>query len=82
MVLVVEARNAFHQVALGTAIVLNIVLTLLVLLASPWIVTKMGATGQRIVSKVMGLITAVIGVQFIINGSTKVVVDILKSARV
>jgi MarC family membrane protein len=82
MVLVGQARDAFHQVALATAIVLNIVLTLLVLLASPWIVKKMGATGQRIVAKVMGLITAVIGIQFIINGSTKVVVDILKSARV
>lgn len=82
MVLVGQARDPFHQVALGTAIVLNIVLTLVVLLASPWIVTKMGATGQRIVAKVMGLITAVIGVQFIINGSTKVVVDILKSSRI
>jgi len=82
MVLVGQARDTFHQVALGTAIVVNIVLTLLILLASPWIVKKMGATGQRIVAKVMGLITAVVGVQFIINGSTKVVVDILKSARI
>ncbi len=82
MVLVGQARDPFHQVALGTAIVLNIVLTLLILLASPWIVKKMGATGQRIVAKVMGLITAVVGVQFIINGSTKVVVDILKSAKI
>jgi multiple antibiotic resistance protein len=81
MVLVGQARDGFHRIALGAAITLNIVLTLLILLASPWIVRKLGATGQRIVAKVMGLITAVIGVQFIINGTTTVVVEILKSAK-
>jgi multiple antibiotic resistance protein len=81
MVLVGQARDTFHRVALAGAITLNIVLTLFVLLLSPWIVRKMGATGQRIVAKVMGLITAVIGVQFIINGSTTVVTEILKSVK-
>lgn len=82
MVLVGQAQDGIHRAALGVAILLNIVLTLLVLLASPWIVKKMGATGQRIVAKVMGLITAVIGVQFIIDGATTIVVGILKSARI
>jgi multiple antibiotic resistance protein len=81
MVLVGQARDTFHRVALAGAITLNIVLTLFVLLASPWIVRKMGATGQRIVAKIMGLITAVVGVQFIIDGSTTVVMQILKSAK-
>ena len=81
MVLVGQARDTFHRVALGGAIALNIVLTLLVLLVSPWIVRKMGATGQRIVAKIMGLITAVIGVQFIINGSTTVVMEILRASK-
>ena len=81
MVLVGQARDTFHRVALAGAITINIILTLLVLLTSPWIVRKMGATGQRIVAKVMGLITAVVGVQFIINGSTAVVMEILKSAK-
>ena len=43
--------------------------------------TKIGRTGQRIVAKIMGLITCVMGVQFIINGITPVAVQILKSAR-
>jgi multiple antibiotic resistance protein len=81
MVLVGQARDTFHRVALAGAITINIVLTLFVLLASPWIVRKMGATGQRIVAKIMGLITAVVGVQFIINGSTTVVTEILKSVK-
>lgn len=36
---------------------------------------------QRIVSKIMGLITAVIGIQFVINGVTTVFVSILKAVR-
>src|SRR5947207_2609939 len=51
------------------------------LLAAPSIVAWIGPTGQRIVSKIMGLITAVIGIQFVINGVTTVFVSILKAAR-
>jgi small neutral amino acid transporter SnatA (MarC family) len=53
----------------------------LILLAAPAIVAWIGPTGQRIVSKIMGLITAVIGIQFVINGVTTVFVSILKSSR-
>jgi len=81
MVLVGQAQSGFRLIALGTAILVNIALTLLILLASPWIANKLGITGQRIVNKIMGLMTAVIGVQFIINGSTTVFVDILKAAK-
>jgi multiple antibiotic resistance protein len=81
MVLVGQAQNSFRWAALGTAILINIVLTLLILLAAPWIETKLGVTGQRIVNKVMGLMTAVIGIQFVINGSTTVFTEILRSAR-
>jgi multiple antibiotic resistance protein len=81
MVLVGQAQDTFRLVALGAAILINIVLTLITLLASPWIVSKLGITGQRIVGKVMGLITLVIGVQFIINGSSAIFVEILKSSR-
>ena len=79
--LVGQAQDWFRLTALATAIFVNIVLTLVILRASPWIVTRLGITGQRIVSKIMGLITLVIGIQFVINGSTVVFVDILKAAR-
>jgi small neutral amino acid transporter SnatA (MarC family) len=44
-------------------------------------VAWIGPTGQRIVSKIMGLITAVIGIQFVINGVTTVFVSSLKAVR-
>ena len=81
MVLVGQAQDAFRIFALAVAIFVNIVLTLWILLASPWIVRRMGDTGQRIVAKIMGLITLVIGIQFVINGATTLILDILKAAK-
>ena len=81
MVLVGQARDAGHRAALAIAIAANILLTLLILLAAPRLVARIGETGQRIVSKIMGLITAVIGVQFILNGVETVALAILRAAR-
>ena len=81
MVLVGQARDGGHRMALAVAIAANILLTLIILLAAPAIVARIGSTGQRIVSKIMGLITAVIGVQFILNGVETVALAILKDAR-
>jgi multiple antibiotic resistance protein len=81
MVLVGQAQDGSRRAALGGALAVNILLTFLILLAAPSIVAWIGATGQRIVSKIMGLITAVIGIQFVINGVTTVFVSILKAAR-
>ena len=81
MALVGQAQDGMSRAALAAAIVVNILLTLAILLAAPKIVARIGRGGQMIVSKVMALITAVIGIQFIINGVTTVFVDILKAAR-
>ena len=81
MVLVGQARDEGHRMALAIAIAANILLTLVFLLAAPTIVSRIGETGQRIVSKIMGLIAAVIGVQFVLNGVEAVALAILKEAR-
>jgi multiple antibiotic resistance protein len=81
MVLVGQARDGGHRTGLAIAIAANILLTLLFLLAAPAVVSRIGDTGQRIISKIMGLITAVIGVQFVLNGVESVALSILKEAR-
>jgi multiple antibiotic resistance protein len=81
MALVGQATNYRHRVALAAAIGAAIAITWVVLLAAPWIVEKIGQTGQRIVAKIMGLITCVIGVQFVINGITPVLSGIIRNAR-
>ena len=81
MVLVGQARDGGHRMALALAIAANIFLTLIILLAAPALVARIGDTGQRIVSKIMGLITTVIGVQFILNGVETVALSILRAVR-
>ncbi|HYB53070.1 MAG TPA: MarC family protein [Thermoanaerobaculia bacterium] len=81
MILIGQAQDGMRRLALAAAIAVNILLTFVILLAAPSIVARIGPTGQRIVNKIMGLITAVIGVQFVINGVTTVVLSILRAPR-
>lgn len=81
MVLVGQARDGMHRIGLAAALAAGILITLGVLLAAPAIVGRIGRTGQRVVAKIMGLVTAVIGVQFILNGATTVILGILKEAK-
>ena len=81
MVLVGQAPDARHRIGLAVALGVSIALTLLFLLAAPAFVARIGVTGQRVVGKIMGLVTAVIGVQFILNGVTTVILEILRTSR-
>lgn len=81
MVLVGQAPDGLHRLGLAAAIVVNMLLTVGILFLAPTIVGWIGKTGQKVVSKIMGLMTAVIGIQFMINGASKVAVDLLKQAR-
>jgi multiple antibiotic resistance protein len=81
MMLAGQAKGHLHQIALGSAIALNIIATLVVFLLAPTVVKKMGHAGQEIMSKVMALLTAVIGVQFIIDGGTTVIAELVKNAK-
>ncbi len=77
MVLSGQARGALNQAALLTSIAVCILIVFIVLRAAPLLVSKLGASGQEIMSKVLALLTAVIGVQFIINGGTTVVMELM-----
>lgn len=76
-VLAGQAPGAMHRLALGGAITLTALVTLAVLLAAPLVVGKLGVAGQTIISKLMGLLEAVIGVQFMINGVSTIVLDLI-----
>jgi MarC family membrane protein len=81
MVLVGQADSGLHRAALAGAIGLNILLTLVTFLLAPTVVSLIGVTGQKIVGKIMGIITVVIGVQFVINGATAVLLEIFRASR-
>jgi multiple antibiotic resistance protein len=81
MVLSGQARTQIDQAVLAGAIVLAMVATLLVLLAAPSLINRLGNKGQEIIIRLTGLLTAVIGVQFIINGGTTVLKDLLRAIQ-
>jgi len=78
MVLSGQARGSLHQAALITSIVICVLLVFLTLRTAPKLLSRLGPAGQDIMSKVLALLTAVIGVQFIVNGVTTVLKDLLK----
>jgi multiple antibiotic resistance protein len=78
MVLSGQARGSVHQAVLIACIVVCVLLVFITLRMAPALVSKMGPAGQDIMSKVLALLTAVIGVQFIVNGVTTVLRDLLK----
>lgn len=81
MLLMGQSSSALHTTALFIALALAIALTFLVLLLAPKVMSRLGAAGTQLVTKVMGLIVLVIGVQFIVDGIKPIAIEILRSAR-
>jgi multiple antibiotic resistance protein len=77
-VLAGQAPGALHRLALGGAILATAVATLVILLISPLLVSRLGSAGQTIIAKLMGLLEAVIGVQFMINGVSTIVMELMR----
>jgi multiple antibiotic resistance protein len=67
-------------VGLYGAIVAVMVLSWMVLAVAPFIVQRVGRTGMNVMTRLMGLLIMVIGVQFIIEGVRTVALDILRHA--
>lgn len=80
MVLMGQASSAGHVAALIAALIVALAVTCLALVVSPVILRRLGAGGLELVTKVMGLIILVIGIQFIIDGVKPIALDILRAA--
>jgi multiple antibiotic resistance protein len=80
MLLVGQAETPLHKTALAGALLLAIIVTAVILIASPFVMRRLGNAGLELVTRVMGLVVAVIGVQFIVDGIRPIAVDILRTA--
>lgn len=80
MLLMGQARGALHTAALFVALLSAIGVTFLVLLVAPSVMRRLGRAGTLLVTKIMGLIVVVIGVQFIVDGIRPIAVGILRAA--
>ncbi len=68
MVLRAESPGMPGALILGAAVALILLLTGAILLAADTVLRRLGATGMKIVEKLMGLLVTVIAVQLIMNG--------------
>jgi multiple antibiotic resistance protein len=68
MVLAGQARTMPEKFAVYAAILLTMVISWIVLRVGERVVAKMGQTGIRVMTRIMGLLLAAIAVQFVITG--------------
>jgi multiple antibiotic resistance protein len=71
MILTSEAPSIYHLVLVFFAIVLTTYACYLAMVNSKYIVKYLGESGKEIITRLFGLILAVIAVQFVINGSVE-----------
>jgi multiple antibiotic resistance protein len=81
MVLAGQIRDNSQAVGLGVAIALNALITYIVLASAPRLMAFLGKSGSAILNRIMGLLTAVIGVQFMLNGGSAVIVQLVHEIR-
>lgn len=81
MVLMGQSTTIGHSAALLVALTLALAAACAVLMLSPFVTRWLGKAGLALITKVMGLIVVVIGIQFMIDGVRPVVIDILRAAR-
>ncbi len=77
MILTTQAPSTGHTIIVFMAIGITTLLCYLAMIYSDYIVDFLGNTGKRIVTKIFGLILAVISVQFVINGILDVMPQIV-----
>lgn len=68
MVLAGQAKSLPEKVVLPIAIVVTMVISWIVLRAGEQLARRMGQTGIRVMTRIMGLLLAAIAVQFVITG--------------
>lgn len=81
MVLMGNATTAAHVVVVFGAIAVVLGSIYAALSAGPRLVRFFGQTGLNVMTRIMGLLLTVIAVQFIVDGTRPLVIDVLQAAR-
>ena len=77
MVLSGETDGIIQQGILLVSIAIVMLVTLFIFIGAPKIFRKLGTSGSRLIQRLMGIILMVIAVQFVIDGITNVLSNIL-----
>lgn len=79
MVLMGSARTGAHVLVLFATLLAVLGIVFAALAMAPRLVTRFGQTGLNVMTRIMGLLLTVIGVQFIIDGARPVLMAVLRS---
>ena len=77
MLLSSQTTNFYDKCILHINIILILAITFIILFLGKKIANSIGTTGIRIIQRIMGLILMVISIQFIINGITPILKNLL-----
>jgi multiple antibiotic resistance protein len=76
-----QAGNLVESAAVYVAILLTLLISWLTLAAAPMLTRRVSQTGMNVFTRLMGLLVTVVGAQFVINGTSTVVLDIVARMR-
>ena len=82
MILTSKAPDLLHVIVVFVAVLVTTVTCYFAMVHSRYLIGFMGDSGRSILTKIFGLILAVIAVQFIINGITDAVSDYVPELRI
>lgn len=80
MVLMTQADTPVRVAVIFVSVVVVLAISYLVLSAAPRILRFFGQTGLNVMTRIMGLLVTVIGVQFIIDGARPILISVLRAA--
>jgi multiple antibiotic resistance protein len=80
MVLMTQATTVPRVAVVFGAVMVVLAIAWIVLAAAPRLVGFFGQTGLNVMTRIMGLLVTVIGVQFIVDGARPILVDIVRRA--
>lgn len=76
-----QSDNVMQSAMVYVGIVLTLLISWMTLAAAPALTRRMGQTGMNIFTRLMGLIVTVVGAQFVINGTTTVVLNLIARSK-
>jgi multiple antibiotic resistance protein len=76
-----QAGGILQSAIVYAGIVFTLALVWVTLAAAPRVTARMGQTGMNIFTRLMGLLVTVVGAQFVINGSTTVILNLAARLR-
>ncbi len=80
MVLMTQATTFSRVIVVFGAIVAVLLVAWIVLASAPTLIGHFGQTGLNVMTRIMGLLVTVIGVQFIIDGARPILIDVIRRA--